>query len=156
MNSKEGKEGRKGSTSRPTSKQLPPSSLFLAFRGDLLPPQGTLSYLYLISRPPMLFGNPLSFPLLLLLGSSLFPSLSSANNLLHSSSPSRDRRHRSLSLKHRATTANAAGGWSSLGCTQDGPSRALTGYSVDLKTGATVEAGLLVCQRKGFAMASLQ
>ncbi|KAL7409262.1 hypothetical protein BDY24DRAFT_372641 [Mrakia frigida] len=98
----------------------------------------------------MLFSTPLASLLLLLAAA---PSFSSANVNIHSS-PSRDRRHRSLSLKHRAT--NTAGGWTSLGCTQDGSARALTGYTVDLGAGATIEGGLLVCQKKGFSLAGLQ
>lgn len=65
------------------------------------------------------------------------------------------RRHRSLSLKQRAFPA--IGGWAASGCTSDQESpRALTGYSQDLGAQATIQQGLLICQKKGFKYASLQ
>jgi hypothetical protein len=55
-----------------------------------------------------------------------------------------------------AATVSGAPGWTSIGCTQDGPSKALTSKFVDLGASATVEGCLKVCQDGGWALASLQ
>lgn len=102
----------------------------------------------------MLFSSSLSsvfLPLLLVLAGQLVSAESSHQALRRTSS----RRHHSLALKQRALPS--MGGWTSAGCTDDsGSQRALTGYYQDLGQQATVERGLIICQKKGYKLASLQ
>lgn len=55
-----------------------------------------------------------------------------------------------------SSSSSVASGWTYLGCSQDGSLRALTGYSVDLGSSATIAGCLRVCAGKGYGMAGIQ
>ena len=62
----------------------------------------------------------------------------------------------STSVSASASAVVLPTGWTTVGCTQDGDARALTGSSVDLGSSATVESCLALCLKQGFVLAGLQ
>lgn len=126
----------KGSSSH-TSSLLVPSRLSLPTPDSLLP------FLFILS------GNTLQ-----LCGGFYTTNTYRYTPSLSSSSASRT--STSVSASASASSVVLPTGWTTVGCTQDGDARALTGSSTDLGNSATVEACLAVCLKGGFVLAGLQ
>jgi hypothetical protein len=84
------------------------------------------------------------------LGSASTSATTSVSSSIPSTSTS------SAPASNSASTVPVPTGWTYLGCSQDGPARALTGYTTDLGSSATIAACLAVCVGKGYGIAGVQ
>lgn len=113
------------------------------------------SFIFIFSvsagNPAELCGGAYIASTYVLLGSASTPATTSVSSSTPSfSTPS------SAPASDPTSSVPVLAGWTYLGCSQDGPARALTGYTTDLGSSATIAACLAVCAGKGFGIAGVQ